>query len=46
MPFLTGSGITPEMLQSVIDFAARYQFIPKAFPATEMIDPAALRPGI
>jgi len=42
MPFLTGSGIAPEMLQPVIDFAARYQLIPKGFPATEMIDPGAL----
>lgn len=43
MPFLTGSGIAPEMLQPVIDFAARYQFIPKSFPATDMIDAAALQ---
>lgn len=43
MPFLTGSGMAAEMLQPVIDFAARYQFIPQAFPASEMIDPAALR---
>ncbi|MGA2393196.1 MAG: ABC transporter substrate-binding protein [Candidatus Lustribacter sp.] len=42
MPFLTGTGITPAMVQPVIDVAARYKFIPSAFPASDMIDPAAL----
>jgi NitT/TauT family transport system substrate-binding protein len=42
MPFLTGTGITPAMVQPVIDVAARYKFIPSAFSASEMIDPAAL----
>jgi NitT/TauT family transport system substrate-binding protein len=42
MPFLTGTGITAAMVQPVIDIAARYKFIPSAFPATDMIDPAAL----
>lgn len=45
MPFLTGTGLTPAMVQPVIDVAARYKFIPNAFPATDMIDPAALTSG-
>ena len=42
MPFLTGTGLTAAMVQPVIDVAARYKFIPSAFAATDMIDPAAL----
>lgn len=42
LPFNLGSGIDLKLLQPVIDFAARYKFIPKPFPATEMIDPNAL----
>jgi NitT/TauT family transport system substrate-binding protein len=44
MPFVTGTGITPALVQPVIDLAARYKLIPTAFPATDMIDPAALTP--
>lgn len=44
MPFVTGSGITPALVQPVIDLAARYKLIPSAFPATDIIDPAALTP--
>ena len=42
MPFMTGTGIAPAMVQPVIDLAARYKLIPSAFAASEMIDPAAL----
>jgi NitT/TauT family transport system substrate-binding protein len=39
IPFVIGSGIDAKMIQSVIDYAARNKFIPKTFPATELIDP-------
>jgi NitT/TauT family transport system substrate-binding protein len=42
MPFVTGTGMTPAMVQPVIDLAARYKLIPSAFAANDMIDPAAL----
>jgi NitT/TauT family transport system substrate-binding protein len=42
MPFVTGTGMTPAMVQPVIDLAARYKLIPSAFAASDMIDPAAL----
>ena len=42
LPFNLGAGLDLKLLQPVIDFAARYKFIPKAFPATEMVDPNAL----
>lgn len=41
-PVLIGYGADPRMLQPVIDFAAKTKAIPNAFPAREMIDPAAL----
>lgn len=37
-----GVGMAPEPLQTVIDFIARSQVPPAPFPATDMIDPAAL----
>jgi len=43
MPLDIGTTLTPQGIQPVIDFAARYKLIPSAFPATELIDPAALR---
>lgn len=42
-PALIGSGIEPGMLQPTIDFAAKYKIIPNAFPARDLIDPAALK---
>lgn len=45
IPFVLGSGIDVRMVQPVIDYAARYKFIPKAFPASELIDPNALAAG-
>ena len=42
IPFLVTSGIDVRMIQPVIDYAARYKFIPKSFPAAELIDPNAL----
>ncbi len=42
IPFVLGTGLAPRLIQPVIDYAARYKFIPKAFPASEMIDPNAL----
>jgi NitT/TauT family transport system substrate-binding protein len=42
IPFLIGSGVDLRMLQPVIDYAAKQKFIPKAFPATEMVDPNAI----
>jgi ABC-type nitrate/sulfonate/bicarbonate transport system substrate-binding protein len=41
-PVLIGSGADPQMLQPVIDFAAKYKSIPNGFPARELFDPAAL----
>jgi NitT/TauT family transport system substrate-binding protein len=37
-----GSTLSLDLVQPVIDFAARYKSIPKTFPAAEFIDPAAL----
>lgn len=37
-----GVGMDPDTVQTVIDFTARFQVHPAAFPATDMIDPAAL----
>ncbi len=42
MPLDIGVGIEPAPLQAVIDFAARIKSIPAAFPAAQLIDPAAL----
>lgn len=42
MPLDIGVGIDQAPLQAVIDFAARIKSIPAAFPAAQMIDPAAL----
>lgn len=44
LPWNIGAGIELKLLQPVIDFAARYKFIPKSFPASDMIDTNAL-PG-
>lgn len=40
-----GVGMDPGTMQTVIDFTARAQVHPAAFPATDMIDPAALAKG-
>jgi NitT/TauT family transport system substrate-binding protein len=37
------SGISVDLVQPVIDFAARNKLIANAFPAADLIDPAALR---
>ena len=42
MPLDVGVGIDAAQLQSVIDFSAKIKSIPASFPATDMIDPAAL----
>jgi NitT/TauT family transport system substrate-binding protein len=42
VPLVIGSGIAVDDVQPVIDFAARNKLIKSAFPATELIDPAAL----
>ena len=39
MPLEIGSGLDPNMLQPVIDFAARYKFIAHSFPAAEISVP-------
>jgi NitT/TauT family transport system substrate-binding protein len=38
-----GERLDPAMLQPVIDATAKYGVIPKSFPASEIIDPNALR---
>jgi len=43
MPLDIGVGMDQAPLQAVIDFAARIKSIPASFPATQMIDPTALR---
>ena len=43
VPFTIGTTLTPQGVQPVIEFAARYKLIPSSFPAQEMIDPAVLR---
>jgi NitT/TauT family transport system substrate-binding protein len=42
LPLVIGSGITLDDVQPVIDFAARTKLIHAAFPAADLIDPAAL----
>lgn len=42
LPWDAESGIDLRLIQPVIDLAARYNVIPHAFPASEMIDPKAL----
>jgi NitT/TauT family transport system substrate-binding protein len=42
IPFLVTAGLDVRMIQPVIDYAAKYKFIPKSFPASEMVDPTAL----
>ena len=39
IPFVIGSGIDVRMIQPVIDYAVRNKFIPKSFPAAELMDP-------
>lgn len=43
LPLVIASGITTADIQPVIDFAARSKLIANAFPAADLIDPAALR---
>ena len=43
LPLGIGVGMEQPALQAVIDFAARIKLIPAAFPATDIIDPTALR---
>ena len=42
IPFLVSSGLDVRMIQPVIDYAAKYKYIPKSFPASEMVDPNAV----
>ena len=42
IPFLVSTGLDVRILQPVIEYAAKYKFIPRAFPAAEMIDPNAV----
>jgi len=42
IPVVLGSGIDVQLIQPVIDYAARYEYIAKSFPASEIIDPNAL----
>jgi NitT/TauT family transport system substrate-binding protein len=42
LPLGIGVGMDQAPLQAVIDFAARIKSIPASFPATDIIDPAAL----
>jgi ABC-type nitrate/sulfonate/bicarbonate transport system substrate-binding protein len=44
-PFDIGSGLDPAMLQPVIDFAARYNFIKHPFPAAELSVPQLTTSG-
>jgi NitT/TauT family transport system substrate-binding protein len=41
-PLVIGSGISVDLVQPVIDFAARTKVIPSAFRAADLIDPEAL----
>ena len=43
LPLGIGVGMDQAPLQAVIDFAARIKSIPAPFPATDIIDPTALR---
>jgi NitT/TauT family transport system substrate-binding protein len=45
IPFIVAAGLDVRMIQPVIDYAAKYKFIPKAFPASEMVDPNAVTSG-
>jgi NitT/TauT family transport system substrate-binding protein len=45
MPLDIGSGLDPAMLQPVIDFAARYKFIARPFPAAEISVPQTTTAG-
>jgi NitT/TauT family transport system substrate-binding protein len=40
---LDGDYVNPRYIQPIIDFAAKYEMIPQAFPAEEIISPAALK---
>jgi ABC-type nitrate/sulfonate/bicarbonate transport system substrate-binding protein len=40
---IDGEYVTPRYIQPLIDFAAKYGMIPHAFPAEEIISPAALK---
>ena len=40
---LDGEYVVPRFIQPIIDFAAKYGMIPQAFPAEEIISPAALK---
>ncbi len=40
---LDGDYAAPRFIQPIIDFAAKYGMIPQAFPAEEIISPAALK---
>ena len=41
---IDGVYVSPQYIQPLIDFAARYGMIPHAFPAEEIISPVALKP--
>lgn len=41
---IDGDYVSPQYIQPLIDFAAKYGMIPHAFPAEEIISPVALKP--
>ncbi len=43
LPLVIGSGVVLDEIQPVINFASRNKLIRSAFPASEIIDPSALR---
>jgi hypothetical protein len=40
---IDGEYVTARSIQPLIDFAAKYDMIPRSFPAEEIISPAALK---
>jgi ABC-type nitrate/sulfonate/bicarbonate transport system substrate-binding protein len=42
IPFLVSAGLDVRIIQPVIEYAAKYKFIPRAFPASELVDPNAV----
>lgn len=46
MPLVLSATLSPDQLQPVIDFSARYNMIPSAFRAQEFMDAAALHGGL
>ena len=42
IPFLVSAGLDVRIIQPVIEYAAKYKFIPRSFPASELVDPNAV----